>query len=48
MPHVPGQNSETVDLRCGGYRNILESRLAGTSVIENLTGGMRAAEVEWQ
>ncbi len=48
MPHIPGQNSEAVDLSCRGYRNILESRLVGASVIENLTGSVGAAEVEWQ
>ncbi|KOF17308.1 hypothetical protein AC244_17350 [Ensifer adhaerens] len=35
-------------LGCGSYRNILETRLLGTSIIENLPGCMRTSQIERQ
>lgn|GEM_PF-6759033 len=48
MAQVAGQNDQAMHLGCGGYRNVLEARLVGASVIENLTGSMRASQIERQ
>lgn len=48
MPHVPSQNGQPMHLSGRCYRNVIKARLMGTSVIKDLTGGMRACQIKWQ
>ncbi|KQY23756.1 hypothetical protein ASD31_22525 [Rhizobium sp. Root482] len=48
MAQVARQNDQAMNLGCGGYRNVLKTRPMGAGIIKNLTGGMRACQIERQ